>query len=86
MTGLRSGLRRDNDPRRRRVRSVPRRTHTVVAVVAHGIAPFELGVACEVSAVFGLARPEIIDPWPYEFVVCSMDEPPIRTTRGFSLS
>jgi transcriptional regulator GlxA family with amidase domain len=51
--------------------------------VTHGVAPFELGVACE---VFGLARPEIIDPWPYSFFLCSSDEQPVRTSMGFSLT
>jgi AraC family transcriptional activator FtrA len=57
--------------------------HVVVALVTHGVAPFELGVACE---VFGLARPEIIDPWPYDFLLASPDQPPVRTNAGFSLS
>jgi transcriptional regulator GlxA family with amidase domain len=59
-----------------------RRRHNVVALIAHGVAPFELGVACE---VFGIQRPELVDPW-YRFVVCSADEPPIRSSWGsFSL-
>lgn len=59
-----------------------RRRHVVTALIAQGVAPFELGVACE---VFGIQRPELVDPW-YRFVVCSADEPPIRTSWGsFSL-
>ena len=64
-------------------RSSKRRRHVVAALVAHGVAPFELGVAHE---VFGFARPELADPW-YRFVVCSADEPPIQVSSGsFSLS
>jgi len=56
--------------------------HVVAALIAHGVAPFELGVACE---VFGIQRPELVDPW-YRFVVCSADRPPIRSSWGsFSL-
>ncbi len=63
-------------------RSTGRRRHVVVALIAHGVAPFELGVACE---VFGIQRAELVDPW-YRFVVCSADEPPIRSSWGsFSL-
>jgi len=59
-----------------------RRRHVVVALIAQGVAPFELGVACE---VFGIQRPELVDPW-YRFVVCSADQPPIRSSWGsFSL-
>ena len=54
------------------------RGHLVVALVSHGVAPFELGVACE---VFGIQRPELADPW-YRFVVASADEAPIRTSIG----
>jgi transcriptional regulator GlxA family with amidase domain len=50
--------------------------------VTHGVAPFELGVACE---VFGLQRPEILDPWPYEFFLCSPDPSPVRTSVGFGI-
>jgi transcriptional regulator GlxA family with amidase domain len=57
--------------------------HTVAALVTHGVAPFELGVACE---VFGLERPEILDPWPYRFFLCSPDEPPVRTSMSFALT
>lgn len=60
-----------------------RSRHLVVVLVTHGVAPFELGVACE---VFGFARPEIVDPWPYDFLLASPDTPPVRTSAGFSLS
>jgi transcriptional regulator GlxA family with amidase domain len=56
--------------------------HTVVALVANGVPPFELGVACE---VFGLARREILDPWPYELLLASPDAPTVRTSVGFTL-
>ena len=59
-----------------------RRRHVVVALISHGVSPFELSVGCE---VFGIERPELVDPW-YRFVVCSADEPPIRASWGaFSL-
>jgi transcriptional regulator GlxA family with amidase domain len=54
----------------------------VGALVTHGVAPFELAVICE---VFGLARPEILDPWPYELIIASPDGPTVRTNQCFSL-
>src|SRR5581483_5990281 len=60
----------------------PDRLHRVAAIVADGVAPFELAVVCE---VFGLARPEILDPWPYELVLCSPDAPKVVTNLGFAL-
>jgi transcriptional regulator GlxA family with amidase domain len=51
-------------------------------LITDGVAPFELAVACE---VFGLKRPEIVDPWPYEFFVCSPDAPRVRTNMGFAI-
>ncbi len=57
------------------------RRHTVAALVVDGVAPFELGVACE---VFGFDRPEIVDPW-YRFLVCAADPPPLRTSSGFTV-
>ncbi|HVM01622.1 MAG TPA: helix-turn-helix domain-containing protein [Acidimicrobiales bacterium] len=57
------------------------RSHTVAAVVAHGVAPFELAVACE---VFGIDRSDLVDPW-YRFVVCAAEPPPIRTSAGFTI-
>lgn len=56
--------------------------HTVAAVVANGVSPFELAVACE---VFGLERPELGVPW-YRFLVCAAEPSPIRTAVGFSLN
>jgi AraC family transcriptional activator FtrA len=54
-----------------------------VAVIAlDGIAPFELGVVCE---VFGTDRSE--DGLPrYDFAVCSVDGGPVRTTSGFHIT
>ena len=49
----------------------------VVAVVGNGVAPFELGVICE---VFGTKR----DGLPaYDFAVCAVESPPVLTTSGF---
>ena len=52
----------------------------VGALITDGVAPFELAVICE---VFGLARPEILDPWPYELVLASPVGPRVRTNQGF---
>jgi transcriptional regulator GlxA family with amidase domain len=53
-----------------------------VAVVAlQGVAPFELGVMCE---VFGIDRSEQGLP-SYEFRVCAAEPPPIRTSVGFTI-
>lgn len=57
------------------------RPHTVVAVVAEGFPPFELGVACE---VFGTDRSELADPW-YRFVLAAADPTPLRSKCGFTL-
>jgi transcriptional regulator GlxA family with amidase domain len=64
------------------VRSLNRKRHRVAALLADGASPFEFAVVCE---VFGLERPEIIDPWPYELVLCSQDGQPVRTSLGFVL-
>src|SRR5512142_2541614 len=51
-----------------------------VAVAAcDGVAPFELGVLCE---VFGLDRTAQGLPG-YDFAVCAIDPPPLRTKAGF---
>lgn len=57
------------------------RCHSVAALAVHGVAPFELAVACE---VFGIDRPELADPW-YRFVVCAGEPPPLRTGAGFTI-
>ncbi len=53
----------------------------VVAVALNGVAPFELGVLCE---VFGIDRSD--DGLPrYDFAVVAADPPPIRTSVGFTI-
>jgi transcriptional regulator GlxA family with amidase domain len=61
---------------------VTRKRHRVAALLTDGASPFEFAVICE---VFGLARPEIIDPWPYELVLCSEGAKPVRTSLGFTI-
>lgn len=56
--------------------------HRVVALVSKRVAPFELGVACE---VFGLDRSYLHDPW-YDFTVASMDPGPLATKAGFTIN
>jgi len=60
---------------RRSVRSPPRccRAHH-----PRRRAPSSSRVICE---VFGFARPEILDPWPYELVLVSPDGPRVRTNQ-----
>ena len=58
-----------------------KRRHTVAAVAADGVAPFELAVGCE---VFGIDRSELVDPW-YRFIVCAAGPTPIRTSVGFTI-
>ena len=54
----------------------------MAALITHGVAPFELAVICE---VFGLKRPEIMDPWPYDLVIVSPDGPNVRTNQCFAI-
>lgn len=51
-------------------------------MLADGASPFEFAVVCE---VFGLERPEILDPWPYELVLCSDGGRPVKTSLGFTI-
>jgi transcriptional regulator GlxA family with amidase domain len=51
-------------------------------VLVDGVSPFEFAVICE---VFGFNRPEIIDPWPYELVLCSPDGKAVQTNMGFTI-
>ena len=51
--------------------------HRVVALLAPGIAPFELGIVVE---VFGLARPELDAPWWYELTVAAERPGPVPAT------
>jgi transcriptional regulator GlxA family with amidase domain len=54
----------------------------VTALTLDGIAPFELGVVCE---VFGTDRRA--DGFPYyDFKLCSVDGGPVRTASGFHLT
>jgi len=54
----------------------------VAVVVLDRVAPFELGVLCE---VFGTDR--TVDGFPgYEFAVCSPDGRPVRTEPGFGIT
>lgn len=62
-------------------RARARRRHTVATVIAHGVAPFEMAVPCE---VFGIDRSELGVPW-YRHLVCAAEEPPIRSSQGFTI-
>ena len=53
--------------------------HTVVVVVFHDVAPFEMSVPCE---VFGVDRSDMGLP-NYRLVLAAVDPPPIRTSVGF---
>src|SRR3954464_8397290 len=53
--------------------------HRVVALLAPGVAPFELGIVTE---VFGLARPELDVPWWYELRVCAERPGPLAAAAG----
>ena len=53
----------------------------VAVLVSDGVAPFELGVLCE---VFGIDRSD--DGLPvFDFAVCSPDGAPVATSTGFGL-
>jgi transcriptional regulator GlxA family with amidase domain len=54
----------------------------VVALMYPGIHPFEFGVACE---AFGIDRSEQGMP-VYDFKVASVDEQPVRTHNGFTIT
>lgn len=54
----------------------------IAVVVLDGVAPFELGVLCE---VFGVDRTEDGMP-PFDFAVCSPGGRPVTTTGGFDLA
>jgi AraC family transcriptional regulator, transcriptional activator FtrA len=53
--------------------------HRVVALLAPGVAPFELGIVVE---VFGLARPELDVPWWYELAVAAERPGPLPAPAG----
>ncbi len=69
MTSMPKGPRRSRHP------------HTVAVIVSDGVAPFELGVPCE---VFGIDRSELADPW-YRFLVVAVEPGPVRTSIGFTI-
>lgn len=54
----------------------------VAVLVTDGVAPFELGVLCE---VFGVDRTDDGLP-PFDFAVCSPDGGPVRTSTGFAIT
>lgn len=56
--------------------------NTVVALAYDGLCTFEFGVATE---LFGLARPELDVDW-YDFSVVSVDEGPLRSLGGLTMS
>jgi len=58
------------------------RNRSVVAVAYDGLCAFEFGVAAE---LFGLPRPELDVAW-YDFEVVSIDDGPVRTLGGVSLT
>jgi transcriptional regulator GlxA family with amidase domain len=55
--------------------------HAVAAVVGQGCLTFDLAVPCE---VFGWDRSYLGVDW-YDFKVVAADEPPIRTSTGFTI-
>jgi AraC family transcriptional regulator, transcriptional activator FtrA len=54
----------------------------VAVAVLDQVAPFELGVLCE---VFGTDRSADGFPW-YDFAICSPEGSPVRTTSGFLIT
>ncbi|GAA3512138.1 DJ-1/PfpI family protein [Actinocatenispora rupis] len=54
--------------------------HRVALAVADQVPIYEAAVPCE---VFGRPRPDIADPWHYDFRVCSADPGRTRTGGGF---
>ena len=54
----------------------------VAVLVTDGVAPFELGVLCE---VFGVDRTDDGLP-PFDFAVCSPDGGPVQTSTGFAIT
>src|SRR5688500_14151220 len=57
--------------------------HVVAVLVMDGVHPFEVSVPCE---VFGIERPEVCHPWPYELIVTSIEgSGTVRTGNGFDI-
>ena len=59
--------------------------HVVATLVMDGIHPFEMSVGCE---VFGIDRPEVTRPWPYEHILVDVGggDRPIPTAEQFSIN
>lgn len=53
----------------------------VAVIVPDRASVFELAVPCE---VFGIDRSDIVSPW-YGFRVLAVEDPPLRTTAGFTI-
>jgi len=61
----------------------PSSRHIVAVLVMDGVHPFELSVPCE---VFGIDRPEVVHPWPYELIVTSISgRSSVPTHNGFTI-
>ena len=56
--------------------------HRVACLGYDGMAPFELGVVCE---VFALPRPELGATWSYEVALCAERPGPLRAVGGFEI-
>ena len=57
--------------------------HVVAVLVMDGVHPFEMSVPCE---VFGIERPEVCHPWPYDLIVTSITgSSTVRTGNGFDI-
>jgi transcriptional regulator GlxA family with amidase domain len=58
-----------------------RKRHVVAALAFPDMGPFELSVPCE---VFGLDRPELVDPW-YGFFVATSQPGPMEIAAGLTI-
>jgi len=56
--------------------------HRVACLGYDGMAPFELGVVCE---VFALPRPELGAGWSYDFALCAERPGRLRAVGGFAI-
>ena len=56
-------------------------SRVVAAVVNQGLLTFDFAIACE---VFGLDRSELAGSW-YDFRIVTSDDPPLRTSTGFTV-
>src|SRR5215218_1659519 len=57
--------------------------HRVACLGYDGMAPFELGVVCE---VFALPRPELGAGWSYDFALCAERPGRLRAVGGFAIN